>query len=196
MIKEEELKVVCKIAGFLSCKFRHWKFGFMDEEDYFSVAVMKAIREIHKYDSSKGCLYTFLYPRMLGAILDELRSVMHYKRIKKDSVVQVQYRREVSFSDLGCDLETTVSTINPVLIVDIKDELLEWRKVHNVTFREWLLLFCRYGLNLSQRETGKVIGVKNSRVSQCEKKLIEDHSLPRLSDTVNFCPKRSKKIKV
>lgn len=147
-LNEELIASLYRIAGGLAKKV-YGIAGVADRDDYVQIAMLAALKASKRFNGEKGELITFLVCRMRGAILDEIRACTGRIENKHNTM---------RFSILNKNDVLNGKGELPDYQLEIIDELEEWKKNHQVSKKDWLLLKLRIGEGMSQKETGKVLG--------------------------------------
>ncbi len=187
-LDEAQINLLYKQADRFASKY--YKIGqIYDREDLVQIAMIAALSAAKRYDASQESLITFLYKRMKGAILDEIRE---YTKTRQKGNIFLDHK-VVRFSQLrNTVLESgehgSIAEIipskekEPGYRLEIKDSLNNWRKRNNITKKEWLVLKLRIGKNLLQSDVGKIFGLhvrKSScpKICELEKKIFQKFSI-------------------
>lgn len=133
-----------------------------DMEDFVMEGCMAAVVALPKWNPRRGNLNTYLYPRIRGAVLDMLR-----REHKQHNSIRAR-----TFTDCPEFLPTMITDDNKhTSIMDVWDELANWKRSNFLEDREFQLLYWRYGMRLSQKDTARRLHLDPSSISAMESDL-------------------------
>jgi RNA polymerase sigma factor for flagellar operon FliA len=146
-----------------------------EADDYISRGLEALITSIDRYDPARGAtLEQFLWTRIHGAVLDELRrqdwaprSVRRFDRevAKAARSFRAIHGREPRDHELADALAVSVDELRDAAM--ITDTKLAFRQAFDtLNTREQEIIILLYVKHLTLREVGEVMGVTESRVSQ------------------------------
>lgn len=124
----------------------------LEVSDLVQAGLLAMLRAVPRHDASRGTLLTFLYPRMLGAMLDEIRKEPGAHRYLRRTFVALDDAREIP-DDRAADGESSwPMTLEELLASDL-------------TARERYVL-TQLASGKTQTAIGAELGITESRVSQ------------------------------
>jgi len=167
---ERNLRLVAHVV-------KKYSTGGNDADDLISIGTIGLIKAITTYDNEKGTrLATYAARCIENEILMNIRADK-----KKQNEVYLQ-------DAIGTDKEGNEITLNDILsieadsVIDKVELKIQTKKLYEkmksvLKNRERIVLELRYGLNngveMTQREIAKILGISRSYVSRIEKKAIK-----------------------
>ena len=153
--------------------------SFIQSDDLLQEALVRMLWYIPNYDPSKGELKTFLSQYMSGAIQDFLRKNSGYNRHRHEKTILVSLTVPVEDGDTESrDIDVPDPRADTEADCINAGELPEFLKIAGKSLPQkyWLILVLYYWEDKSMKESGELLGINESRVSQ-----IHDSALNKLS---------------
>ncbi len=172
---EETGKMILQVARTLAAA-HPYRCGILDQDDLAMIAVERAVAKAPLWDSQQGALLGFLRPYMEGAICSYLRT---YSKgaCKTQGYSDRDTRR---FGALVGDTDLIPGDVLPGRnldrseMVDIREELEQFRHRHWVSLEDYQLLLLYYGNGLSLREVGEVMHRSEDWAKEVMKRLVRE----------------------
>jgi len=160
----------CAFVAQRSCIVKHTAY---DADDLSAIGFIGALKAYPRWDKNKGGLSTFLKPRIKGAIQDYIRDFHKYRAVEKGIKSGNSKSNYVLFSSIEAKLTKPSSDD---LLIDTKaedfvkrmedvDEINKWAAKNSIIQKELVILYLRYGYEMSLDAIGKIIGVTEASVS-------------------------------